>query len=192
MAGAAIAEGTRPSAVAQTNSVDFTRDIQPIFAERCYSCHGAEKQKSGFRLDVKERAMAGGDTGNDIVPRKSSESLLYRYVAGLHPEIRMPPKGGPLSSRQIELLARWIDSGAIWPEKNNERRTAPSPLALFPKGRRENRKAVHWAFTRPERPELPMVKKSRWVRNPIDTFVLSKLESHNISPSAEADKATLI
>ena len=136
--------------------------------------------------------MAGGDTGNDIVPRKSSESLLYRYVAGLHPEIRMPPKGEPLSSKQVELVARWIDSGAIWPEKNNERRTAPSPQALSPKGQRENRKAVHWAFTRPERPALPTVRNSRWVRNPIDTFVLSKLESHNISPSAEADKATLI
>src|SRR5206468_2640697 len=99
----------------QNNPIDFGRDIQPIFAERCYSCHGAEKQKSGFRLDLKDRAMAGGDTGKVIVPGKSRDSLLYRYVAGLHAEIHMPPKGEALGSNQVALLAKWIDTGAVWP-----------------------------------------------------------------------------
>ena len=91
-----IAAGQPLSAVSQTATIDFTRDIRPIFADRCYSCHGPEKQKSGFRLDLKEPALAGGDSGKVILPGKSRDSLLYRYIAGLHPEIRMPPKGEPL------------------------------------------------------------------------------------------------
>jgi mono/diheme cytochrome c family protein len=96
--------------------VDFSREIKPIFADTCYQCHGAQKQKSGLRLDIRERAMAGGDTGKAIVPGKSAESLLYRYVAGLHPETRMPPKGDGLNAQQIARIRAWIDAGAPWPE----------------------------------------------------------------------------
>jgi len=171
-----IAAGQPLSAVSQTATIDFTRDIRPIFADRCYSCHGPEKQKSGFRLDLKEPALAGGDSGKVILPGKSRDSLLYRYIAGLHPEIRMPPKGEPLSSNQVALLRQWIDAGAIWPEESSHSRSDGS----------------RWAFKRPERRAVPTVKNSRWVHGPIDAFVLSKLESRNISPSPEADRPTLM
>src|SRR6476660_6190756 len=72
--------------------VDFVRDIQPVLAEHCYSCHGPEKQKSGLRLDRQADALRGGDTGKAIVPGRSSESLLFKYVAGLDPEKVMPPR----------------------------------------------------------------------------------------------------
>src|SRR5947208_16821932 len=97
----AVAAGQPLSAISESSTVDFARDIRPIFAERCYSCHGPEKQKSGLRLDARDKAMAGGDTGKAIIPGKSSESLLYSYVAGLHTEIRMTTNRGRLSNMQF-------------------------------------------------------------------------------------------
>lgn len=174
LAGSPMPAGVSLFALRENRNIDFSRDVQPIFASHCYSCHGPEKQKSGFRLDTKERAMAGGDTGKAILPGKSEQSLLYRYVAGLHPETRMPPKGDPLSSNQVALLRAWIDSGASWLENQ-----APSAK-------------THWSLKKPLRPSLPNVRNSRWVRNAIDAFILSKLESLRISPSPEADRPTLI
>src|SRR5258706_8734543 len=84
--------------------VDFARDVQPLFVERCYKCHGSEKQKNGFRLDRKADALAGGDSGPSILPGKSAESRLIHYVAGLDEEKIMPPKGERLTAGQIGLL----------------------------------------------------------------------------------------
>ena len=98
---AVVAEGTSIPGLPLVGKVDFLRDIQPLFADRCYSCHGPEKQKSGLRLDIKERALSGCDSGKAIVPGRSSESLLYRYVAHLDPETKMPPKGEALQPRQV-------------------------------------------------------------------------------------------
>jgi WD40 repeat protein len=98
--------------------VDFARDIEPIFTKTCYKCHGPEKQKSAFRLDNREAALKGGENGVDILPGKSAESPLIRYVAGLDEEIKMPPKGSdPLSAEEIGLLRAWIDQGAKWSAK---------------------------------------------------------------------------
>ena len=82
---------------AATRTVDFITDIQPIFADRCYECHGPEKHKSGLRLDRKADALAGGDNGKAITPGKSAESLLIRNVLGQNPDTVMPPKGERLS-----------------------------------------------------------------------------------------------
>src|SRR4026209_238026 len=84
-------------------ATDFNRDIKPIFADRCYSCHGAEKQKNGLRLDSKTAAMAGGESGAVIKPGRSGESILFKNIAGLDPEKIMPPKGERLTLTQIEL-----------------------------------------------------------------------------------------
>jgi hypothetical protein len=156
--------------------VDFKRDIQPIFAERCYGCHGPEKHKGGLRLDRKADALAGGDSGKVIVPGKSAESLLITNVSGIDPDNLMPPKGKgePLGSGQITLLRAWIDAGAPWPDDA----AAPRPK--------------HWAFERPARPILPRVKNRQRVRNSIDAFVLARLERENLIPSPETDRMTLI
>ena len=97
--------------------VDFDKQIRPIFKERCYSCHGAKKQESGLRLDKRQEAMAGGETGLAIVPGDTSRGLLLKYVQSEDPELIMPAKGDRLTRKQIELLKRWIDEGAKWPEE---------------------------------------------------------------------------
>ncbi len=157
--------------------VDFAADIQPLLAGHCVRCHGADAQEGGLRLDRKGAALAGGKRGPAIVPGHSAKSRLILFVAGANDEqIVMPPEGEPLSSGEIGRLRAWIDQGAAWPE------VAPTQR---PKG------ADHWAFRRPVRPRTPAVKNRGWVRNEIDSFVLSRLESQHLEPAPEADRATL-
>src|SRR5260221_2432992 len=88
--------------------VDFAKDIEPIFAKSCYSCHGEQKQKNGYRLDVKSIALKGGEHhAPDIIPGKSAESPLIQVVSGLNNEIIMPANGGRLTPAQISLLRGW-------------------------------------------------------------------------------------
>ncbi len=174
--GGAPATARSPSAHVP---VDFARDIQPILAAKCYACHGPEKQKSGLRLDQKNSALAGGDDGQVIRPGHSAESPLIKSVAGLNPDKLMPPKGERLTDRQVSLLRAWIDAGAPWPDQ---------PSALNP----PLSTAHHWAFKAPVLPAPPKTKNSRWIRNPIDAFVLSRLEKERVKPSPEADRITLI
>ncbi len=152
---------------------DFTRDIEPIFSSRCYECHGEKKSKSGFRLDDKARAFQGGDSGQPfLIAGKSSQSQIIQRVAGLtNSDEVMPPKGERLTKEQIAILEAWINQGANWPD---------------------SAKKTHWAYVKPERPTLPKVRNSKWSRNPIDDFILARLEKESLSPSPEADRVTLI
>ena len=122
--------------------------------------------------------MAGGDSGPAIVPGKSAESRLIRYVAGLDEDNTMPPEGAgdPLSPRR---------SGSSAPGSIREPGGPRRPQARAPAGE-------HWSFRPPRRPALPAVKNAGWPRNPIDHFVLARLEKEGLSPSPEADRATLI
>src|SRR5882724_3649568 len=99
-----------------TVQIDFTRDIKPILENSCIRCHSPEKPRSHFRLDNRDSALKGGDTEVDILPGRSAESQLIHYVAGLEPDIQMPPtgKGDPLTTNQIALLRAWIDQGVNW------------------------------------------------------------------------------
>ena len=101
---------------AATKKIDFVKDVQPLFVAKCYSCHGPKKQESSFRLDHKASALRGGEIGRAIVSGKSAESPLIRYVAGLDPDIKMPPEGDRLSAEQVGILRAWIDQGVDWPE----------------------------------------------------------------------------
>ncbi|MDB6025127.1 MAG: Protein of unknown function (DUF1553)/Protein of unknown function (DUF1549)/Planctomycete, partial [Verrucomicrobiales bacterium] len=159
---------------AATRPVDFEKDIKPIFAASCLQCHGPEKQKGGFRLDLKTAALKGGDDyAPAIMAGKSAQSPLIHLVSGMVPDLLMPQKGDPLTSEQIGLLRAWIDQGATWPDDGKV--TAP-----------------HWSFQAPTRSPVPPTKNSRWVRNPIDSFILAKLEQEKLSPSPETDRRTLI
>ena len=160
---------------------DFARDIQPIFQQRCIVCHGPRQQMSGLRLDQKDAALKGGYSGAVIQPRNSAGSRLIRLVSGLESKIVMPPIGPRLTDAEIGLLRAWIDAGAPWPA------AAASANATPPAS-----KSSHWAFQKPQRPDVPAVRGRAWVRNPVDAFVLAKLESEGIAPSAEANKSTLI
>jgi hypothetical protein len=165
--------------------VDFRRDIAPIFKERCLSCHSSERQSGGLRLDNRGAALAGGNSGTVIKIGDSAGSKLIHLVAGLKKGMVMPMTGEPLTSEQVGLLRAWIDQGAEWPEEPQHAGRGGKTEQLQPK-------TTHWAFIRPESPPLPRVRNQAWVNNPIDAFVLAKLEAEGIEPSPEADRATLI
>ncbi|MCG3196252.1 MAG: hypothetical protein GHCLOJNM_00724 [bacterium] len=160
--------------------VEFTADIRPILESKCFSCHGAAKQRAGFRLDTRAGLLAGGNTGPAVAPGDSTRSLLVRYVAGVDPDVIMPPEGDPLTPEQVGLLRAWIDQGVEWPDDGG----APAKSAL-------TSKTDHWSFHPPVRPDLPSVRNSAWPRSPIDYFVLARLEQEGLSPSPEADRHTL-
>ncbi len=166
-----------PAAAMRT--IDFAADIAPIFSKHCYSCHGPEKQKNNFRLDLKAAALKGGDDfAPDILPGKSADSPLIHFVSGLVEDKLMPKKGDRLSSEQIGLLRAWIDQGANWPDDLS---------ALKPQLSTNN-----WAFQPLTHPAPPTVKNKSWPRSVIDRFILARLEEKGISPAPAADKLTLL
>ncbi len=152
---------------AKAGSVDFNREIRPILSDNCFACHGPDEQqrKGKLRLDTKDGAFA--KTGV-IVAGNSAESRLIKRITSKDPNAVMPPVGSghKLTDKQIEQLKYWIDQGAEWNE--------------------------HWAFIAPKRPDLPAVTYKAWVKNPIDAFILARLEKEGLKPSPEADRATLI
>ena len=117
-AAAPVDESKLPPAASQT--IEFSRDIQPIFDKTCFRCHGPEKPKSRFRLDNRESAVKGGEKGVDIIPGQSAKSPLIHFVARLVEDTEMPPegKGDPLTKEQIGLLRAWIDQGVNYPATN--------------------------------------------------------------------------
>ncbi|NUM56211.1 MAG: DUF1553 domain-containing protein [Candidatus Hydrogenedentes bacterium] len=157
--------------------IDFGKDVKPILAEQCYACHRPEKQKNGLRLDVREDAMRGGDSGKAFAAGDVDNSLLIRLVSGLDEKRVMPPQGDRLTEAQIATLKAWVAQGAVWPDD-----LAGDAVV----------NVDHWAFKAPARPAAPAVNDVAWVRNPIDAFVLAQLEGLNIKPSPEADRETLV
>jgi len=151
--------------------VDFA-NVQKIFVEHCYQCHGPDKQESGLRLDQRAAALAGGESGPWFTAGKPERSELLRRVTSTGDE-RMPPatQNKPLTADEIQTLTRWIAADVPWPETAG---------------------AGHWAFQPITRPAIPTVQQSGWIRNPLDAFVLAPLQRKGIAPSPEADRATLI
>jgi hypothetical protein len=161
---------------AARGKMDFRRHIRPILARSCVRCHGPKKTKGGLRLDSRSAALEGGDSGEVIKPGDALHSRLLHLVAGLDPKLKMPPEGTALTKAEIGRLRAWIDQGARWP-KGVGVTVAPEKL---------------WSFTPPRRPPLPKVPGAAWVRNPIDPFILARLEKENLRPSPEADRVTLL
>jgi mono/diheme cytochrome c family protein len=182
VAAGLLAIAARAASLAQlvsgNDDIDFVRDIRPILQNNCYQCHGPQKQKGLLRWDSRESVILhGGQSGPEIVPGKSADSRVINRVLGLGGEDRMPLNQPPLNPHEIDLLAKWIDQGAKWPVS-----------ASVANAKIER----HWAYVKPVRPALPAVKDKPWCRNPIDSFVLAKLEQQGMHPSPEADRATLI
>ena len=170
-------KSTRSGTADGSPSVDFVRDIEPILSKHCHSCHGPRKAKGGLRLDHPDLAFKGGNSGPVIVPGDSGKSRLIHVVDGTDPELKMPEGGKPLSAEEIAKLRAWIDQGAYWPKPAE----GPTPI-----------RSDHWAYQPIRRPAIPAVKNTAWVRNPIDAFVLARLEKEGIAPSPEADRTTLL
>ncbi len=160
----------------------FEKRIQPVLKERCYTCHSAQAAdlKSGFMLDSKAGILKGGDSGKPaIVPNNPDGSLLIQAISHKG-ELKMPLKGEKLSDVQIVDFVEWVKMGAPDP-RTNEVLTANASKA-----------AKHWSFKPIAQPAVPNVKGQKWVRTPIDAFVLAKLEEQGISPSRPAEKRTLL
>ena len=152
-------------------SVDFNRDIRPIFSEHCYACHGPDenKRKGGLRLDTKEGAFKELKSGaHALVSGNPHDSALLERILSHDPDEVMPPEktGKPLSKVQIAVLKRWVEEGAAWKD--------------------------HWSFIPPMRTALPKIRNTKWPRNPIDYFVLAQLEKKGFSPNPEAEKTVLL
>ncbi|MCB1231497.1 MAG: PSD1 domain-containing protein [Verrucomicrobiae bacterium] len=158
--------------------VDFVREVRPILEANCYQCHGEDKQKSGLRLDVKEAAFRGGSGhAPDIIPGKSAESPLIRFIRGDDgADLRMPKDAKPLTPGEIATLTRWIEQGAPWPDGVDRIQLAD--------------KRDHWSFQPVSHPEPPATRRTDWARAEIDRFILAKLESAGLEPSPETDRLT--
>jgi hypothetical protein len=147
--------------------VEFSRDIRPILNQNCVACHGGVRQKNGVSFIFREDALGTGKSGRrTIVPGDPDASEFMARLTSTDPETRMPYHGPPLPAQQIALLRRWIKEGAKWED--------------------------YWAFVPPAPRPLPEVKRAEWVRQPMDRFILARLEKEGLEPSPEADKAALL
>ena len=152
--------------------VDFNRDVRPILSDNCIACHGPdkEKRKAKLRLDVADPSQAKEtDSGKPAIsPKHPEQSELISRVSSTDEDEMMPPPktGKKLTAAQIQTLRDWVAGGAPF--------------------------AQHWSFVKPSRPAVPAVKQKSWPRNPIDNFILARLEKENIEPSPEAERVTLL
>ena len=150
--------------------VEFNRDIRPILSDKCYTCHGPDAGNRKTKLRFDTEAGAKQDLGGHfaIVPGDTAKSEMIRRITATQPGMRMPPvwSGYKLTDHEIDLIRRWIEQGAKWQK--------------------------HWSFLPPTRPPFPPVEDHNWPRNPIDSFVLARLEREGLRPSPEADRERLI
>ena len=163
-ASSSAAETTQPN-------INFGRDVRPILADKCFTCHGPDEEhrEGSLRFDQQESAFGEADSGERaIVPGKPDESEMIVRITSEDESMRMPPEESekPLEPEEIELLRRWVEQGADWQQ--------------------------HWSLVPPERPQLPPVSDETWPNNEIDLFILARLQEEGMSPSPEADRVTLI
>jgi len=179
------AAGGPPSA---GEAIDFAGKVAPLLAARCGSCHGPHEAESGYRIDLREKAFAGGDSGAaGIVAGKPDESELFVRITTSDKESRMPAEGEPLTMEEQSLLEAWITAGAPWPDD-----LVTLPEALMPKGDAKPAKgADHWAFQPLSRP-VPPTGPGGPPANPIDAFIAAKLAEQDLAFNPEADPRSLI
>jgi hypothetical protein len=151
-------------------TIHFNRDIRPILAENCYHCHGPDpgSRKAKLRFDREDGFFAKhGDDDPTVVKGKPEDSELYKRITTTSADDVMPPpkEKKVLTAEQKDLIKRWIAQGA--------------PVE------------PHWAFIKPERPNVPAVTNAAWVKNPIDNFILARLQIAKLAPAPEADRRTL-
>ena len=148
-------------------TVDFSKQIQPILAKRCFACHGPDEAEGGLRFTTQKDAFAETDSGEHaIVPGDIDASVLLARVVSDVADEQMPPEGDRLTAEEVELLKRWIQEGAKWQQ--------------------------HWAFKPMQKPEPPSVEDAEWSKHPIDRFIYSAVSKAGLKPNQLADRATLI
>ena len=172
----AAAPATTAPQLTAAQSQFFENKIRPLLTKNCYKCHSSEslKLKGGLLLDTRESVLKGGDTGPAIVPGDPDKSLLIKAVRYTDPDLQMPPKGDKLSAEQINDLVTWVKMGA------------PDPRTGKAVAKYETKGNDHWAFKPITKPAPPTIG------NPIDAFVIAKLDEKGMKLSPPADKRTLI
>ena len=155
---------------APARPVEFNRDVRPILSDACFACHGPDsgRRKAGLRLDNEAGAFAEIEGRHPFRPGEPDESEAIQRVTSDDPEVRMPPPGAvrQLSKGEVDVLRKWVEQGAKWQE--------------------------HWSLLPPKRPAVPAIREPGRARNPIDAFLLDRLDREGLRPSPEADRPTLI
>ncbi len=163
----------------------FTKTISPLLRERCVQCHGSGTPMSNLDLRSREGLLQGGKHGAAIVPGKAIDSSLYKHLTGqVQPQM---PFGGRLTAQEIASFQAWIDQGAPWGAPGTVLTSTAPAEKKFTAGQKN-----YWAFQKVTKPAVPAVADAAWARNPVDAFVLAKLEAKKIQPNAPADKITLL
>lgn len=153
--------------VGAAEPVDFNRDVRPILNEKCMGCHGGVKHAGGISVQYREDILGKGESGEPcVVPGKPERSELIRRILTDDHDDRMPKEKPALTKAETDILTRWVKEGAKWDD--------------------------HWSFVPPKPAPAPAVRTKAWVSNPIDNFILARLEQAGLRPSAPADKATLL
>ncbi|MFO0880395.1 MAG: DUF1549 domain-containing protein [Gemmataceae bacterium] len=161
----------------------FEKQIRPLLAARCTSCHGAKNPRGGLRLDTAAGIHKGGDTGPAVLPGKTAESLLLRSIR-YEGDLRMPPKG-KLTPGEIALLESWVRRGAALPSEKVESASKPLPAS-------GPLRSTHWAFQPLSRSVVPAAPAGTWLPSPVDRFLAARLAARGITPAPPADKRTLL
>jgi mono/diheme cytochrome c family protein len=154
------------SAHGEEGKIDFAREVQPIFAKKCYKCHGPGEAEGGLRLNSREATLAKLESDEfAVVPGKADSSAIVHRITSTDKDERMPPEGKPLTEKETAAIRKWIEQGAQW--------------------------GTHWAFRKRVRPAEPKVNDGSWVLNPIDKFILARLEASGLKPAPAANKVAL-
>jgi mono/diheme cytochrome c family protein len=186
----------QPSAqAAETTSYGdelFRKQVAPLLASKCSLCHGPKSAESGFRIDQRAKAFAGGDSGAvGITAGKPAASEVFVRITSIDKETVMPAEGAPLTAAEKELVKAWIDKGAQWPD---DMESLPASL-LSANPSKPDAPSTHWAFQPLARPPVPIMTQplpSGLSPNPIDAFIDEKLAAQNLRINPEADPRTLI
>ena len=171
----------------------FEKRVRPVLAQQCYACHStsAKKTMGGLALDSRSGLLKGGQTGPALVPGHPESSRLLDAVRYTKPELQMPPKT-KLPDSVIADLTEWVKRGAPWPEDDKEKRRRGDKEQGSGSANVMEMRRRHWAFQPVRKSPLPLVKAKTGVINPIDRFILAKLEAKGLKPAPPADRRTLI
>ena len=153
----------------------FEQHVRPLLINECWDCHGEDVQESGLRMDSLQALLRGGERGPALKPGEASKSLMILAVNHGEPELQMP-EGDKLTRAEIQVLEKWVDMGAPWPNSpdvllSDDESDSTHSNELFTDDQRS-----FWAFQTPVRPELPSVAQTNWPKNEIDYFILHQLE----------------
>jgi hypothetical protein len=164
----------------------FENKVRPILATNCHKCHGPKKQEGELRLDSRANLLKGGETGAVVVPGDPAKSELIAAINYGADSFQMPPDG-KLKPEQIAALTKWVKMGAPWPAGKPTKSGSPGKNGID-----LARRAKHWSFQPVAKPFPPTVKKANWPRNPIDRFILARLDAARLRPAPPAGKRTML